>query len=586
MKGRWLWLTVFLPWLLPGQLAAQTGYTLTGALGMRMEKYDYERAGTQYRRDQLRKEPDLGLGGHVWDPRFMRFNLGVNLRQESTTATLGDSEYRLLGYNLNTTWLTHRRNPISLYTTRSRTTTSQYTGPDYELETRTLGARWGLDSKRLGAVRFSAERMRNLTDGRTVQRDETSDRFSMEGTKRGSSDKGATFSRNYGYRYNTSRDDARGTTRRQHHLFANERTTLSPTTTLSSSASYNDRHDVWSGPAGEIVQQSRFFAGNASINLRPSERLRHNWSVTINNNQINEAASSALGVRGGLDYTWNERWQQHASVSTRISESRYATTTRRQYHSAESGVRYNTTRGNFNLRSGYALGVEQYSDDTDNILRQSFNAGYSRSASQLWRDNAEYRLLLRSGASDTTEHNLRYSVNSRISDATNLNGSLDLREYTEHDRYSDRKSSSQRLSLAGTQRLQAATHLAVNAGLSRHQGSNTYTRAIFDEFGDPIDWSTVSSDSQSERRHIQARLTKTIRQFGNVRTSLLVRREEEERSTSSDLQRNTVEGDLNYNIGKWQFQLQYRLRETSQDSGDTREQRIVFYGRRNFGMRF
>ncbi len=569
-------------------------YTLSGAIGLRMEDYEYESGGSSYSRQQVRQELDLAGSGHIWDPRFLRFNIGLNLREQATRSSQGDSDYSMLGYNVNTTWFGARPNPLTLHASRSRSTIADYVAPAYELETQTAGGHWGFSSELLGAVRLSADRIDNLAAGGAVQRDETIENAAVEAAKRFTSSGGAASDLNYGYRYNNATDSTRGTARRQHHLFLSDRTTLSPTAFFNANATYYDRHDVWSGATiadGAQVQDSRFFSGTASLNLHASEQLRHSYVLSSSRNEINDYVSTTYSGRAGLDYSYNSRWQQHASVDVRRSEMQSATVANIQQYSAESGVRYNNRLGDFMLRGGYTLAVEQRYDDTvtdadSSTIRNTLSLGYARSANPLWQDSADYRLAIYHGPRDSVEHTARYAVTSLPSARDTVNGVAEVRDFREQDSQGKRQIQTQRITLSWTRRLQAMTSLNVSGGHTRNEGSNTLTGISYDEFGEPGGSFSSTSSSATDRSHLQARLTGGVHGLGNIQYNLLLRHEREGYSTADELQRKTVEGDAGYTRGLWQFRLQYRLRETEQGLSERQEQTIMFYGRRRFGTRF
>jgi len=595
--GRWLCLTaVVVPLRLLAMPLAETAsrYALSGAIGLRMEHYEYESGGSSYSRQQVRQELDLAGSGHIWDPRFMRFNIGLNLREQATRSSQGDSDYSMLGYNVNTTWFGARPNPLTLHASRSRSTIADYDAPAYELETQTAGGRWGFSSELLGTIRLSADRVDNLATGGAVQRDETIENAAVEAAKRFTSSGGAASDLSYGYRYNNSTDSVRNTARRQHHLFLSDRTTLSPTAFFNANATYYDRHDVWSGATsadGNQVQDSRFFSGTASLNLRASEQLHHSYLLSTSRNEINDYVNTTYAGRAGLDYSYNNRWQQHASIDVRRIEIQSATVVNIQQYNAESGVRYNNRLGDFMLRAGYTLAAEQRYDDSvmvddSSTVRHTFNLGYARSATPLWQDSADYRLALYHGPRDSVEHTARYAVTSVPSARDTVNGVAEVRDFREQDAEGERQMQTQRITLAWTHRLQAMTSLNVSGGHTRNEGSSTLTGISYDEFGDPTGSFTNTSSSATDRSHLQARLAGVMQGLGNIQYNLLLRHELEGYATADDLQRKTVESDATYTRGLWQFRLQYRLRETEQGLIERQEQTIMFYGRRRFGMRF
>lgn len=595
--GRWLCVAaVVAPLRLLAMPLAETAsrYTLSGAIGLRLEDYEYDSGGSSYSRQQVRQELDLAGSGHVWDPRFLRFNIGLNLREQTTRSSQGDSDYSMLGYNVNTTWFGARPNPLTLHASRTRSTIADYDAPAYELETQTAGGRWGFSSELLGAIRLSADRIDNVATGGAVQRDETIENAAVEATKRFTSSAGAASDLNYGYRYNNTTDSVRNTARRQHHLFLSDRTTLSPTAFFNANATYYDRHDVWSGASstdGTQAQDSRFFSGTASLNLRASEQLRHSYVLSTSRNEINDYVNMTYGGRAGLDYIYNSRWQQHASIDVRRSEIQSAAAVNIQQYTAESGVRYNHRRGDFLLRGGYTLAAEQrYDDSVTNVdsstIRHTLNLGYARSVNPLWQDNADYRLALYHGQRDSVEHTARYAVTSVPNAHDTVNGVAEVRDFREQDAQGERQLQTQRITLAWTRRLQAMTSLNVSGGHTHNEGSTTVTGVSYDEFGEPVGSFSSTSSSATDRSYLQARLTGGIQGLGNVQYNLLWRHELEGYASADDLQRKTVEGDATYTRGLWQFRLQYRFRETEQGMIERQEQSIVFYGRRRFGARF
>ena len=595
--GRWMWLAVVAaPLRLVAAPLADSDYryTLSGSIGLRTEDYKYETDTTTYTRQRLRKEVDLSGTGYVWDPRFLRLNVGLNLREEELKTSQGNSEYSMVGYNVGGTLFGQKRNPLSLHAAKSRTTVAYYAGPSYDMQTRIAGGRWGFDTGLLGKVRVSADRIDNVSDGGVVQRNETSEIAHLEGKKHidGSEYSGTDVT--YGYRYNNTSDPMKGTAQRQHQFYASDHTALGKNSRMNANFTYYDRDDIWQdaySSSGVSVMNTQFMSGNASVYFAESEKLRHSYSVSASNSEVNTSVASSYSARGGIEYVYNERWQQHATLEVRQSSVVRDVSASVWQKSVETGVRYANRVDEWMLRSGYTVAIENRDGDGlssggATTVRNVANFGFARSNNPLWRDNGEYRISGQTGWRNSVEHIVRYVVGSTPTGNDNINGTAEIRNYVENDAVGERSVNSRRLTVAWTRRIYSATSLSLSGSLSRNEGTSLVNGYSYDEFGNVLDVITTSGYSSADRRYFQARLTSGWYGLGSTQVSMALRRESNASSVGDDSELTVVEGDATYTRGKWQFRARYRLRNADYMESSTREQSIMLFGSRRFGGLF
>ncbi len=560
-------------------------FTLSGGLGLRYEDYDYSSGGTtNYSRRTLEEELKIGGTGFVWDPRLLLFDAGVTLRNRSTDYLNGDSDIDTVGYRLTTTWF-RERNPFVLYARKNTNTYSPQAGPAYEFTTNNYGFHWRIAPPVLGMVRFGYDRGHTRSDNLgSVPLDEYKDSFNIDGKR--------TFGKiyqthsivNYGYRYNNSEDDAAGRSYRQKYWYVQDSTRFSDEVNLRAGFTYYDRSDKLTGGAnGNASEIDSSHANlNVGLNVTASEQLSHYYNLGVSFNDVNGSEVNSYNVAAGMNYRFAQYWSSRGALrligTSNDTVASNSTAYDRTAWGTDAGVSYARSYGHISARAGYDLGLEipqssEHSEDT--IVNQSLNAGYSGGWSPLYSDSLNYRLNYQTGSRyesadrKRVEHNLNYTINSRLSGGDSIRTALNYRDWQESSSGSgglDNRNRTVRGDVTWNHRFRMRHTLVISAGIGdTSSGSGNGT----------ADYSFWYS---------QARLA--MSPWRRLKVTAMGRYEERSGDTSNLGPRLTLETNLNYIIAKWQAQLQYRYHDADYEAGAYEDSWLTLYLTRNFGIRF
>ncbi|HFC54046.1 MAG TPA: hypothetical protein ENJ43_06395 [Gammaproteobacteria bacterium] len=559
-------------------------FTLTGGLGLRYEDYDYNTGSvTSYSRRTLEEELKLGSTGFVWDPRFLLFDAGITLRNRDTAYHNGDSDIDTLGYRITTTWF-RERNPFVLYAYKSTNTYSPRTGPSYEFINSNYGFRWRVASRLLGMVRFGYDRGRTQSDNsNTVRLDEYKDSVNVEGKR--------TFGKvykihstvHYGYRYDNSEDDQAGRYYRQNYWYVQDNTKFSERVNLRAGFTYYDRFDkLRDGFNGNVNEIDSSHANlNMGLNVVSSDKLSHYYNLGASFNGVNSSRVDNYNMTAGVNYRFAEYWSSNGAlllVGTSSDGGSGSADYDRSAWGAKGGVAYTRSYGRTSARAGYSAGFEfplssSYSEDT--IVTHSLHAGYSRRWSPRYNDSLSYRLNYQSGSRyesasrERIEHNINYSVNSRLAGGDSIRTALNFRDWRETSSGQlgiDNSNRTIRGDIYWTHRFWERHRLAVSAGIG------DTTSGSRGRIADYAFW------------YSQARIS--MRPWRRLGLTALARYEDRSGDTSNLGPRLTLESNLNYTLAKWQVRLQYRYHDADYEAGAYQDSWLTLYLTRNFGIRF
>lgn len=558
-------LAMLLPCLALGigaEVQAAKAFSLSGALGLQYEDYSYSGLGSDVHRTHWEKSMDLNAKGFVWDPRFLSYGAAVTLIDSDVDSSQADSGQDYLGYQLSTTWFGHRRNPFSLYAKRSADTVSNEALPSYTLDTRSLGARWGLDSTLLGRLNFNYDSQHAHTDNSLAARDEQSQQFNLEGRRDflGDPEDPAQSNLSYGYRFNESDERISHTEHRQHYFYAFDRSVLSEKTHLSLNTSYYQREDRWQDPltlsGSDEPLASSFFSLSSALTHNTSKDLSQHYNLAISRNSFDSGDTDTYNLSGGFNAIVNPRWSTHGSLG--LKDTRVITTATENERTLDttlqSGVRYQEALGEVHLNGGYtfAFNTPLSSTREDEVgLQSSHDAslGYSRHSNPLYQDSLNYRIKLVDGFDESREQNSRYAITSLLPNGDSLQASLDYRDYHQPDL----DSWNARLDMSWNHRFDGYNTLNLSAGWSENGGQA----------------------SDTTRQHLQLRLRWTPRRVRRLNLTTLARAESEHTAGLEAQTITTLEADANYAIGLWDTRARYRLRDLQGGLHALREQSIV-----------
>ncbi len=561
----------------------QRAFTLSGGLGLRYEDYDYSSRGrTSYSRRTLEEELRIGSTGFVWDPRLLLFDAGVTLRNRNTDYNSGDSDIDTVNYNITTTWF-RERNPFILYARKNTNTYSPVSGAAYEFTTSNYGFRWRFAPPLFGMVRFGYDRGHTQSDNTSaVPLDEYKDSFNIEG-KRTFGKVYDTYSVfNYGYRYDNSEDDAAGRSYRQQYWYMRDSTRFSDNVSLQAGFTYYDRSDKLSGGVNGNANEidSSHANLNVGLNVTASEQLTHYYNLGIAFNDVNDSEISNYNIAAGMNYRFASYWSSRGSLRFigTSSDNGSSTVYDRTAWGTDAGVSYRRSYGHISAQAGYDLGLEipqssGYNEDT--IISHALDAGYSGRWSPLYNDSLNYRLSYQSGSRyesadrERVEHNLNYSVHTRLSGGDSIRTVLNYRDWQETSSGSGGLDNSNR---------------TVRGGITwNHRFWMRHTLVMSAGIGDT---SSGSGNGKADYSfwYSQARLA--MRPWRRLKFTAMARYEDRSGDTSNIGPKLTLETNLNYTLAKWQARLQYRYHDADYETGAYGDSWLTLYLTRNFGIRF
>ncbi len=563
----------------------QRAFTLTGGLGLRFEDYDYRTSGmTNYSRRVLEEELRVGSSGFVWDPRFLLFDAKVTLRNRDTSYKKGDSGIDTTGYRITTTWF-RDKNPFILYAHRNTNSYSPLSGAPYEFTTSNYGFRWRTSVPLFGMVRFGYDRGHTQSGNTiTVPLNEYKDSFNLEGKRSFGKVYKIHSTVDYGYRYDNSEDDAAGRYYRQNYWYLRDNTRFSDKINLRAGLTYYDRFDrLDNGFNGNINEIDSSHANlNLGFSVNSSEKLSHYYNLGASFNQVNNSRTSDYNMTAGLNYRFAQYWSSRGAlrlVGTTFNSNASSTNARdRAAWGMDGGVSYARTYGNKSARADYSLGLEVpqsggYRQDT--IVNHSINAGYSGRWSPIYSDSLSYRLNYRTGSRfesadrEQMEHNLSYTVNSRLANGDSLRTALSYRDWRESSSGAaglDNSNQTVRGDVTWNHRFGINHRISLSGG-----GGNTESGSR-NRIANYSFW------------YSQARLAMTP--WRRLRLAALARYEYRSGDTSNLGPRITLETNLNYSFVKWQARLQYRHHDADYETGAYEDSWLTLYLVRNFGIRF
>jgi hypothetical protein len=567
--------------------------SIYGSANVEAEDYRYDSAYGARDRTRLRARIDLNGRGFVWDPRFAVFDAGVTLQRENVQSVennvTGSTSYSMLGYRLNTTWFANKPYPLTLYANRNQSTVSDFWSPSYELTTSNMGARWGMENQWLGRSSFYIDQTSSESNSSQVPRSEQNLSLGMDASQKLLRKQWGESDISYGYRHTAWDELVYGGNQRQDYLYINDRSLFGDKANLSANLTYYDRSDQWGfSGTGSNAMKSKFLAFNSMFNVQQTEDLRHFYGLGLSLNEAGSSQSISHSLSGGVNYRLNERWQVTGTLglsgsSTEAPVTGVGGSAQKQESTSVSGsaaAMYSNTLGNYLVNGGYNLALMQ-SDTTgfglpaQQSTSHSANLGYTRMNSPVYADSLQLRVSQILGEPSGSELNVRYSVNSMLTQRDMLQGVAEYRRYQQKytlwtsnvnantlDYYQyGTDSQSTRLDFGWMHRFSEASSLMLSAGAT----------------------SGVSQDIAIDTRYAQARAAMRLRSA--LQWTALARAEQIEGLESIAGRKVTIESDLDYRIGKWQATARYRFRDANQAISPFKERSIIFMLKRDYGFR-
>lgn len=553
-------------------------FGIYGAVSGQLENYDYRTDATTTRRRNFQTKFDINMKGFAWDPRLLTFDAGLSLQNENIRSDNGDTRFNTVGYRLQTTWFAGRPNPLNVFANRSKTTVADYATPSYGLTTSTFGARWGLEDKWLGRTQFFLDRTRSESDNVLVPRSDTNLNLGVEAKQKFRPKKWGESELSYGYRYTSWDDQAYGNRQRQNYFYGYDRTLFGEKVNLTANATYYNREDERTASvlgSGDAIK-SDILNLSSALQVNESEVFQHHYSVGMGTSKVGETQSSSFNANAGANYKLSEQWRTNASVGWNMSKVSGASNSTFSNPSASGALLYTNIFDNLMVNGGYSLTLSRpqtTEGGSFNNMSHSANIGYSRRGNTLYADSLDLRTTIQTGQTRGNEQNIRYGVNSQLSNNDTLQTVVEYRRYRQEF-------------TTGTTIFGASTSTALDSNLLRFDANWMHN------FGSTASTTVSAGGTRGQTQgfannltYAQARMN--ARLPGNVQWTAMGRVETMAGGMSSTIGRKTtLESDLNYRIGKWQTMARYRLRDSRLESGSFREQSLLFFLKRDYAIAF
>lgn len=563
-------------------------YAFNGSMGVESENAKYSTPSTKQDRQRLKTRLDLNNRGFIWDPRFVTYTAGITLQKDAvratttnaTDATANNSKYNMLGYRINTTWFANKPHALNLYADRSQTTVSDYRIPTYGLVNTTMGARVSWENKLAGRMNFNLDSRQADSDSLSSPRTDRNHSFGVDATKKLLPKQWGESDVAYGYRRSEMNEQVAGNKQSQDYLYLNDYSKLGDKMNLRAGLTYsNQRSQYGSAAAGAAStgSASNFFNFNSGLTVQQSEKLNHSYNLGLSMSETGTGKTLSQSASGAATYRFNSQWQTNGSLGLSSSRSD-STGNQSQTNSTTTGsggVQYSDKFDVYLVNGGYNLSWSRSDSSRANAIAQqnttqSANAGYTRTGSPRYTDSLQLRMSRAMGASKSNEANVRYSVNSMLSEKDALQGSVDYRRANQSYTISSNTDSVLFSS--------DSTNTRADAGW-QHRFSDTANTML--SLGANR---AVNSGLAYNNNYAQASIAMLLR--GDVQWTALARREEFEGTQTTSGKKLTVESNLNYRLGKWQAGARYRFSDARLRLNPFKEQSLFLTLTRAYDFSF
>ena len=550
----------------------QGRFSFTGHVGLRNEDRQYNINSSKSETKSLRTQIQTNLKGFVWDPRFMVFNAGIGLMQQTIESGVGKSEPSTNQYSLYTTWFPKIRNPFILFLNHSTTEVSAYSAPTYHVTTENLGMRWGLQNRLFGLVRFTYDLRMATSSGQQVDRDQTDHRIKVDAKRRFRSGRRDGSDVSYGYRYDNKNDRSAGRRSGEHHLYIKDRTTFANKMYLTADASYFNRTDDTRGGSGSM----QYLNASSRLNVDQRERLSYYYNLGINYADFDAGENRSISGGAGVRNDISDRWRTNASV-TMIALSSTTDGSEDSVRSiATGGVGYRRPLGTYNLSSNYSLGYDSVlSGPSDgNIINHAFDIGVSQSAFSLWMDTINYSIGISDGGKRSSlSQSVIYRVVSNFSLRDSFRFTAEYRTLSSKNSRVDvsekeRETSNKRALMEWTHKFNVISSL--NISINYAESDNT------------------TDGENRDRQTLSGRMVYRTALFDmrNLRLIAKANYYDIQGDLGDSGERVTAELDLAYNIGRWRALFGYDYFSRKYQTQTYEEHRVTVEIKRLFGIRF
>jgi hypothetical protein len=377
-------------------------FRVTGAAGWGVLQNDTTLGNSEISSSTVSQDYSLGMDGFVWDPRFNRFSLGLNLTRVDQSTDGSELETSGVGYNAQTQFFPGRPFPLSAYARRrvGEATVSDLSRTDRETDS--WGASFTLLRGSQQKLAFRHDRssfdlessipLKERTTTSLVNFDRTYDRGSLA----------------FQYRHNNRAERVKDNEYTRNNVHLNSRTDLGEITVMRIRARHATTDATYAG--GE--QDDLLVNGlSTTVSVTPSAGPRTTLAYDYVENRGKFTDSASHAVRAASRFRMGKHWHTSAGVSAgRLRISTGSSSVDQGRGGVTTGVGYSREWGRAGMGSAVGAG---YARNTFEGQPAATTASYSAEL------NAHVRLGSRSNLSGSV------SVRKREDDRSGAGASYD-----------------------------------------------------------------------------------------------------------------------------------------------------------------
>ncbi|MFQ5717973.1 MAG: hypothetical protein ACE5IK_00350 [Acidobacteriota bacterium] len=371
MRGlrRFGWVALGAVLALPAAAAGQgEGFSLGGPIRWTASgdweyyRSDADSGSVDNRFNSFRQKYALDTSGFLWDPRFNRFSLGLDLYRTDSDSDGDAIDTSTLGYRGTTTFFPGRPFPLTFYGRRSNTDSSGVSLAQSDRETAVWGAEWNLATQRIPKLRLVFDRGRFELLSPVALEERSKNGLVELDTRLGGSDL------SFRYGLHRQKESVNGTDFRRRSLVLTDRTRFAGGANLNVTAHYTLSDATFSTREQDDLTASRV---SARFDLPRRDRSRMGWSYDFQDNDGRFVDSTSHLLRTQAHVSLGRSWETDASLKVgAIDTESSAGPANHNLLGVEAGVHYRRDWARAHLATAYSIDYD----------RAGFNSGPDRRA--------------------------------------------------------------------------------------------------------------------------------------------------------------------------------------------------------------
>jgi hypothetical protein len=323
---------------------------LTGSADWELFRSDGVNGSTRSTFNAIRQRYGVDLAGSIWDYRFNRFLVGLDLFRDDRRVDDRREDSTNIGYRAEGTFFPNRPFPLRLFARRS---TIDYTGVGLggDRETAAWGVEWNLATTSQRNVHVQYDRSSYDLESSLALRERRSNgvvEFSQRFRRR-------EISLRYGQ--SDQRELIRDTRFARRDLTLSDRTRFENGMVLLFHGVRTMSNARFTSGELDQLSQNRL---SANLDVPRRNRVGFNFGYDFNDNSGKFVNSTNHQARGNVRVLLNEHWETFVGAAGGTLESRIADATMTQDTTGGNlGVRYNRDWSHLELASVYTVGLSR-----------------------------------------------------------------------------------------------------------------------------------------------------------------------------------------------------------------------------------